>query len=94
MDSNKCFTDKGIYKLKESSGDQIFLCESLSGKLMGKLSLYNKVEEGYIRSGNSFFLNAYQSGDLKELVTARENYDMLGILGINYKKIEDKIVES
>ena len=58
MDLNKCFVDKGIYKLKETSDDQIFLCESLSGKLMGKLSLYNRVEEGYIRTSNSFFINA------------------------------------
>ena len=82
------FIDGGVYKLKNTENDIIFICNSVCGS-MGKLTQYycdeitpkNKL---YIKTGNSYFLNSYVAGDYKELFLKRDNYDMVGKLDCNY----------
>ena len=82
------FIDGGVYKLKNTQNDIIFICKSVCNS-MGKLVQYyceevtpkNKL---YTKTGNSYFLNSYVSGEFKELFLKRENYDMVGKLDCNY----------
>ena len=91
-DINKVFVDKGIYQLKQvTQKNAIFLCESITGERIGKLVLFNKISERvYKRSSVAYFLNAYLKGDVKELFINRNNYDMIGLVGKNYRFTDSK----
>lgn len=87
MDLNKYFVDKGVYKLKGNKSEIIFICEALPGNGIGKLVAYDKlIDNIYNKTGMSYFLNSFIEGDIKELFTQRENYDMIGLIGNNYEK--------
>lgn len=82
---NDLFIEGGVYKLKSVRDENITICESLSG--IGKLTLYEFLGDNlYMKTSTQFFLNNYKEGDIKELFTQRENYDLVGILGNNYIK--------
>lgn len=86
MDLNKFFVDNGVYKLKDKKNELLFICRALSGNSMGKLVVYNKLANNlYEKTGMSYFLNSFIEGDIKELFTQRENYDMIGLIGKNYE---------
>lgn len=83
------FVDGGIYKLKDTQDDTIFLCSAMRGNRIGKLCQYVaesecKENQLYRKSGLQFFLNCYVVGDFKERFVRRENYDQVGMLFTNY----------
>lgn len=83
------FVAGGIYTLKEFDTG-IFLCESVTPEI-GKLTFFKEVEPKlFKRTLNSYFLNCYFEGDLKQLFVKRENYEMIGKLGTNYILSNDK----
>ncbi len=91
MDLNKIFVDGGIYKANKIN-DGVFLCQAVEGNNIGKLTYYSELGKGcYTETKMTYFLNFFEIGDVKELFISRENYDMLGKLGINYQ-LEDNVL--
>lgn len=92
QDVNKIFVDKGIYQLKQvRDNNSVFLCEALTGDRIGKLVVFNKISDRlFKRTSVAYFLNAYLKGDVKELFIRRDNYDMIGLIGSNYRFNESK----
>lgn len=85
MDPVSCFVKDGIYKLKSVGSEIIFLCTSCAESSLGKLCQYKIEEDGtYLYTGITYFLNYYQEDDVKSIFLNRYNYEMVGILGINY----------
>jgi len=83
------FIEDGIYKLKNFK-ESIFVCSSSSSDHIGKLTQYIKDGNIYEKTNITYFLNCYLTDDLKELFLKRENYDMIGKIGVNFDYYDDK----
>ena len=82
------FVKDGVYVLKDLRGS-LFVCVDCHQATIGKLVEYKKDGNIYEKTGNSFFLNFYYENDVKEIFLNRDNYDMIGLLGVNYILSED-----
>lgn len=82
------FYSDNLYQLKNNN-DVIFLCENIG--YIGKLVLYNKLSQNlFERTQIQYFLNIFNSNDIKELLLDRSNYELIGVLGNNYQISEDR----
>lgn len=78
------FVKDGVYALKDLR-DSLFVCVDCHQGTIGKLVEYKRDGTIYEKTGNSFFLNFYYEDDVKEIFLNRDNYDMIGLLGVNYE---------
>lgn len=84
----KEFVEKGVYIIPNYK--DLFLCERVNNRI-GKLVLYNKISKDiYERTQIQYFLNYYKENDIKELFLNAENYELMGIIDINFKLSADK----
>ena len=89
------FIENGVYSLKNSEEDNLFITEAIGNKTIGKLVMYENVSLGiYYKTNTQYFINDYKEDDIKEVFLNRTRYDMRGILGTNYIKEKDFLFES
>lgn len=82
------FVKDGVYSLRDVRGN-LFVCTECYQGTIGKLVQYKKDGNLYEKTGTSFFLNYFYEGDVKEIFLNRENYDMIGMIGVNFEISED-----
>lgn len=81
------FVEDGVYSIKDSEENNLFIIEAMSSKAIGKLVMYENISPGvYHRTNIQYFINDYKEDDIKEIFLDRSRYDMRGILGTNYTK--------
>jgi hypothetical protein len=81
------FTEDNLYILN-GVNDTIFLCENLKG--IGKLVLFSKIKNRYVRTSVSYFLNTYIEGDFKSILLNIENYELIGSINKNFTISDDR----
>ena len=76
---------KGIY-------EYLYVCDTCSREgLIGKLVQYRKqTPTMYEKTNIAYFLNCYKEDDIKSLFLSRDNYELIGVIGKNFKLSEDK----
>lgn len=88
------FVSGGIYSLNILETDKnIFLCLPTGGSYIAKLVMYRPVmDKGdtFEKTSTSYFLNCYKPDDIKSLFLNRDNYEMVGKIGINYCLSDDQ----
>ena len=88
------FIGGGVYKLNKMEEDNcIFLCVPACGTHIAKLVMYetkNIKTRTYQRTATSYFLNCYKQDDVKSLFLNRDNYEMIGRLGVNFCLSQDE----
>lgn len=86
-----CFVADGVYTLNMISDDDIiFVCTPSTGSTIGKLVQYKWNGNLYAKTGVSYFLNRYNSDDIKSVFLKRENYEIIGSLCQNFVMSDDE----
>ena len=89
------FIEDGIYSVKDSKEDNLYIIEAMSSKAIGKLVMYKGISPGiYYRTNTQYFINDYKEDDIKEIFVNRSRYEMRGILGTNYIRQKDFLFDS
>ena len=84
------FKESSIYILPDTN-EGIWLCEKVPSGLCGKLVYYERVgKKTFNRTNMKYFLNLFKEDDVKSFFCNRENYEIAGCLGINYKISDDR----
>ena len=83
------FVSNGIYLLKNHY-DCIFVCLTTRSGL-GKLVQYRKQSETmYEKTTVSYLIKYYEEDDVQSVFVDRENYEMIGRIGLNFKFSDDE----
>ena len=89
MDELKTFNLFEVYIYKDCP-EMIFVCVPCYGDAIGKIVQYKKNGDMWEKTGNTFFLNFYFEGELKALFLNRDNYDVIGKIGVNSEFSQDE----
>jgi hypothetical protein len=84
------FVSDGVYLFKDNR-EVVFVCFSCYNHAIGKLVQYKRTGESlWEKTDVAYFLNFYFEGDIKSVFLNRDNYDMIGKVGVNFELSEDK----
>lgn len=90
MDNINYFVTNGVYIFK-GDYNSLFVCTPVGTELIGKLTQFKKnTDTLYERTCISYFLNCYRDDDIKSIFLDRQNYDMIGQIGINFEFSKDE----